>query len=235
MARTKMTRHQLKEQDGVTSSLQKFTEIVYDRQKEVFAGLAVLAVVVLAIIGWSFYSSSRNASAQGQLALAINAYNDTAKPDKERYEKTLAEAQKTYDAYRSLSAGVIAQYYMGLSYEGLGDTAKAVQNLEEAIQRGDDEIKGVARFGLASLHKKHGEAQKAIDIYKQLYDGGGYSKAAAAYELAVLYEGSNQLDQAKEYYQKVVSEFADSPFRQDADTALKRLGVSAQPPAEKPS
>jgi predicted negative regulator of RcsB-dependent stress response len=231
-----MTRHELKEKDGVTSSLQRFIEIVYDRQKEILAGAAVLVVIVLAIIGWSFYSASRNASAQAQLALAINAFNDMTLPDKERHERTLAEAQKTYDEYSSTPAGAIAQYYMALSFEGLGDTPKALQTLEEVAQRGDDEIRGVARFAMAAIHRQHGEAGKAIDIYKQLYDNGGYSKAAAAYELATAYEGNNQLDQAKEYYQKVVSEFADSPFRQDADEALKRLGVSAQPPAEqKPS
>ena len=100
-------------------------------------------------------------------------------------------------------------------------------------QRGDASIKGVAQFALGSIFKKHGDTQKAIDLYKQLYDKGGYSKAAAAYELATIYEDSKQVDQAKNFYQKVVSEFPDSPFRQNADDALKRLGVPAPPP--KPS
>src|SRR6266700_983825 len=127
-----MTRHQLKERDEITTSLQKFTELVYARQKEV--------------------------------------------------------------------------------------------------------IKGVAQFALGGIYKKHGETQKAIEVYKQLFDGGGYSKAAIAFELAGLYEASNQADQAKEYYQKVVSEFPESPFRQGADDALKRLGVTTPPPAQqKPS
>ena len=56
------------------------------------------------------------------------------------------------------------------------------------------------------------------------------------YELGSLHEANNQLDQAKDYYQKVVSEFPDSPFRQEADEALRRLGVAPAPPAaQKPS
>ena len=47
----------------------------------------------------------------------------------------------------------------------------------------------------------------------------------------MLYEANNQVDQAKDYYQKLVSEFPDSPFRQNADDALKRLGVVVPPPA----
>jgi TolA-binding protein len=101
------------------------------------------------------------------------------------------------------------------------------------IQRGDAGTKGIAQFALAEIYKKHGDNQKAIDTYKTLFDGGGYSKSAVAYELAAAYEANKQTDQAKEYYQKVVTEFPDSPFRQNADEALKRLGVVTPPP--KPS
>jgi TolA-binding protein len=229
-----MTRHQLKEQDEITTSIQSFTDIVVARKKEFTIGAAALAVLLIVIFGWRFYSATRTANAQTQLSQAINVYNETTiKSDKERYEKTIAEAQKTYDRYGSLPAGIIALYYRALSEEGLGDTAKATQDLQEVTQRGDASIKGVAQFALGSIYKKHGDSPKAIDIYKQLYDSGGYSKAAAAYELATTYEDNKQVDQAKTFYQKVVSEFPDSPFRTNADDALKRLGVVAPPP--KPS
>jgi tetratricopeptide (TPR) repeat protein len=236
--RTKMTRHQLKEQDEITTSLQTFTEYVVARKREVTIGITVVAVLVIAVFGWRYYSSRRNAAAQAQLSQAINTFNDTVniKSEKERYEKTIAEAQKTHDQYRSLPAGSIALYYVALSQEGLGDTAKAIQNLQDVAGHGDASIRSVAQFALGSIYKKRGETQKAIDTYKQLYDSGGYSKAAVAYELATLYEANKQPDQAKDYYQKLVSEFPDSPFRQNADDALKRMGVVTPPPAsQKPS
>ena len=238
MPRTKMTRHQLKEQDEITTSLQTFTELVVARKKELTIGLVILTVLAVAVFGWRYYSSRRNAAAQAQLSQAISIFNDTAniKSDKERYEKTIAAAQKAYDRYPSLSAGRMGLYYVALSQESLGDTAKAVQNLQEVGRRGDASIRSVAQFALGGIYKKHGETQKAIDTYKQLYDSGGYSKAAVAYELATVYEANNQLDQAKEYYQKVVTEYPDSPFRQNADDALKRLGVVTPSPAgQKPS
>jgi len=232
-----MTRHHLKEQDEITTSLQKVTEFVVLRKKEVTTGLTIAAVLAIAIFGWSYYRSNRNARAQAQLSMAINTFNDTVniKSDKERYEKTIVEAQKTYDQYRSLPISNIALYYVALGQEGLGDTAKATQTLQQVAERGDASIKGVAQFALGAIYKKHGETQKAIDVYKQIYDKGGYSKAAVAYELASLYEANKQTDQAKDFYQKLVSEFPDSPFRQNADDALKRLGVTATPPAQKPS
>ncbi len=229
MPRTKMTRHQLKEQDEITTSLQNVTEFIVTRQKEVIIGLVTIAVLAIGFFSWRYYSSRRNANAQLQLAQAVNIYNDLTIKDKDRYEKTIAEAQKTYDQYRSLSAGKMGLYYIALSQEGLGDTAKATQTLQEVIQQGDASIKAVGQFALGAIYKRHGETQKAIDTYKQLYDSGGYSKAAVAYELATLYEANNQLDQAKDFYQKLVNEFPDSPFRQNADDALKRLGVTPAP------
>jgi len=233
--RSKMTRHQLKEQDEITTSIQTVTEALIAKKRELTIGLVVILVLVLGIVGWRYFSARRNSAAQAQLAQAIAVYNDTIniKTDKERYEKTIAEAQKTYDQYRSLPAGSIALYYIGLSQEGLGDSTKAIQSLQEAAQNGDPTIKSVAQFALSGIYKKQGDNQKAIDLYKQMYDSGGFSKSAVAYELAKAYEANNQLDQAKEFYQKVVTEYPDSPFRPGADEALKRLGVTAPPP--KPS
>jgi len=237
--RTKMTRHQLKEQDEITTSLQSFTEFVVRYKKEFTTGITAVAALAIIIFGWTYSRSSRNARAEAELSQAINAFNDTTniKSDKERYEKTLAAAQKTYDDYRSLPAGNIALYYVGLSQDGLGDTTKSVQSLQQVADNGDASVKAVAQFALGSVYKKHGDNQKAIDVYKRLYDAGGYSKAAVAYELALTYEANNQPDQAKDYYQKVVTEYPDSPFRTNADDALKRMGVTPTPPApvQKPS
>src|SRR5437016_5138416 len=107
-----MTRHQLKEQDEITTSLKTFTDLVMARQKEVIIGFSAVALLVIVFFGWSYYSSRRNESAGTQLSQAISIYNDTVniKTDKERYEKTLVEAQKTYDQYRSLPVGSIALY-----------------------------------------------------------------------------------------------------------------------------
>ena len=223
-----MTRHELKEQDEITTWMQTTTEAAYARKKEILTGISILAVLALAIIGWRFYSSSRDANAQTLLSQAINAYNDpNIKSDKDRFTRALAEAQKAHDAYPSLTAGHIALYYMGLSQDALGDTAKATESLQQVINTSEPEVAGVARFALAGIYRRHGDTQKAVDLYKQIYEKGGYSKSAAVLELAKISEANNKIDEAKTYYQKIVSEFPESPFRSDADQALKRLGVPA--------
>ncbi len=155
MPRTKMTRHELKEQDEITTSLQKFTDFVVLRKKEVTTALTGAAVLAIVIFGYGYYRSNRNASAQAQLSQAINTFNDTVniKSDKERYEKTIVEAQKTHDQYRSLPIAKIALYYVALSQEGLGNTAKATQTLQQVAEVGDASIKGVAQFAMGAIYK----------------------------------------------------------------------------------
>ena len=233
-----MTRHELKAQDEITTKLQSFTEIAVTRKKEILLAAAVVVAIVLAYVGWGFYSNRRTASAQNQLAAAIAAYSDPVLPsDKARYEKTIQEAQTTVDSYRSLPAAAIAKYYIGLSQEGLGDTAKATQTLQEVISEGDATTKAVAQFALAGIYQKHGDGQKAVDVLKQLSDSGGYSASAVTYELGKVHEANKQPDQAKGYYEKIVKEFADSPFRADAEAGLRRMGftVPTAPPATPPN
>jgi predicted negative regulator of RcsB-dependent stress response len=232
-----MTRHELKTQDEITTTLQKVIEFAEARQKELLMGGGALLVIVLAVTGWSYYSSSRNASAQAQLADVMAAFNDPAvKSDKERYEKTIDEAQKTTSRYGSLPAGIIAKYYMGLSQDGLGDSANAEKNLQEVIARGDANTRPVAQFALGEVFKHRGEFQKAIDILKPLHDSGAYSKAAVALELGKVYEANKQPDQAKGYYNEVITDLSDSPFKADAEAGLKRMGLPMPTPgAAKPA
>ncbi len=234
MPRARMTRHELKARDEITTKLESFTEIAMDRKKEILIIGGVVVALILAYVGWSAYSNRRSTEAQNQLALAITAYADPTLPsDKARYEKTVAEAQKTLDSYQSLPAGIIARFYLALGQEGLGETTSAVESLQDVIDRGDATTKGVAQFTLAGIYQKHGDAQKAVDTLKQLSDSGGYTPSAVAYELGKALEANKQPDQAKTYYEKVVKEYADSPFRSDAEAGLRRMGFT--PPVAAPA
>jgi predicted negative regulator of RcsB-dependent stress response len=232
---SRLTRQELKTQDEITSSLKSFTELVETKKKEFLIGIGVLLVVVAGIVGWRAYSGRRDAAASVQLASAIAAFEDsTVKPDKTRYEKSAAEAQKTIDSYGSTSAGLIAKYYLAMSQERLGDAAAAEKNLQDVVDHGDSEIKGIAQYALARVQSSHDGSPKAIENLKKLYDSGNYPKSAVAFDLASLYETGGQKDLATQYYSKVILDSPESRFRADAESALKRMGVpvpSPPPPA----
>ena len=237
MPGARLSRHELKTQDEITSSLRSFTEILETRKKEVLIAVAAVIVIVAALLGWSAYAGRRNAAASAQLASAIASFEDSnTKPDKVRYEKAVEEARKTIETYGSTSAAVIAKYYLAMSQDRLGDTASAEKNLQEVIDRGDSTIKGVAQFALAHLQAQHGGSAKAIETLTQLYNSGNYPRSAVGFDLAALYEAGGQQEQAKQYYGKVITESPDSRFRQESESALKRMGAPVPaPPAPVPA
>ena len=233
MARARMSRSELKARDEITTTLERLTENAMTRKNEIVVGLVVLLVLAAGFFGWRYYSSSKNAAAQGQLANVISAFQDTTvKEDKERFEKTIVAAQKTIADYPGSQAASLAQYYMALSQDGLGDMPNAVKNLEEVIARGDSDTRPIAQFALASVYRRNGELQKAVDVLKQLDASGGFTKAVVAYELGSAAEAANQKDVAQTAYSKVVTESADSPFRSDAEAALKRMGLPIPTPVQ---
>jgi len=218
--------------------LQSFGELLDERKKEILIGVAAILVLVLAFMGWRAYSARRDAAASAQLAVAIAAFDDpTARGDKAHFEKAAAEAQKTIDSYGSTASGSIARYYLAMSQEQLGKTADAQKNLQDAIDRGDKSIQGIATFALAHIEAQHNEIPKAIERLNKLYSSGDYPKGAVAFEIAKLYETSGQQNKAQEYYGKVITENPDSRFRQESESALKRLGlpVPTPPPAPTPA
>jgi len=230
--RARLTRSELKAQDEITSTIGRLAESVINRKKEVIIVAVVALAVVALLFGWRTYASSRDAGAQKQLGAVFSAFHDSAvKVEKDRYEKTIVEAQKVVAAYPSSHAASLAQYYMALSQDGLGDQPNAVKTLEEIIGRGDAEVKPVAQFALAGIYKRHSEFQKAIDILKQLDSDGTYSKSAVAFELGATAEAANQKEVAQEAYSKIIKEMPDSPFRPDSETALKRMGLPIPAPA----
>lgn len=236
MPRAGLTRHELKSQDEISSSLQTVTEVLQSKTKEVLIAVAAVIVLAVVIVGWRYYAGSRDEKASFQLASAITAFEESnQKQDKASYQKAADEAQKTIDGYGSTPAGVIAKYYLALSQDRLGDTANSEKNMQEVAERGDASIKGVARFALAHMQASHGGSAKAIETLTQLYGSGDYPKSAVAYDLASIYETGGKLEEAKQYYGKVITESPDSRFRGDSEAALKRLGAPVPAPPAPPA
>lgn len=236
MTRARMTRHELKAQDEITNKLQAFTDTAYARKNQILAAAAVVLVLVAGIVGWRWYSARQQTAAQAQLGAVMAAFSDPlATSDKDRYEKAKAEAQKVIDSYGSSDAAVMARYYIGLSQDGLGESAAAIGTLQEVVDQADGEIKPIAQFALAGLYKKQGDHAKAIELLKQIEESGAYSKSAVAYEIAAAFEASGQRDEAQTYYSKVITEFPNSTFRQPSEASLKRMGLPVPVPPPPPS
>ena len=229
MARKKLTRRELVQKDEITSTLEQVTTFAVENRKPLLTIGAVIVVAATVLVGWNIFAANREANAQSALSEVIRLYTDTTLAEgKERFQATLTEAQRVQAEYPNQTAAQIAQYYAALSHKGLGNSSEAVRLLRELIDSGDETIRQVARYALAESYKSNEEFENAITVYRELVDSDGYSKGAVLYELGRLHETISKPDEARDYYQSLVGEYPDSPFRVDADRALKRLAETGE-------
>lgn len=224
MVRKRLSRKELTEKDEITSSLEHATTFVFENRKPFLAGLGVVVAVAILIVGWSVYSTRVEVSGQVALSGVIQAYNNVAtQTDDARFNATIAVAQIVQQDHAGTQAAAIALYYEALAQDGLGNTAESDPMLQGLIDTGDERIRDVARFALAESYKKRDDLEAAIGEFEVLADSPDYSRGAVLYELGRLLEVAERPDDAQGYYEALVAEYPDSPFRADADRALRRL------------
>ena len=234
MARKKLSRKELVQKDEITTTLETATAFLLEHSKPIATIVGIVVAVVLVFVAWNVYAANRETNSQSALSEVIATFTDTEgfASDEQRFETALAEGQVVRDDYPNRRAGQIAEYYMALSHEGLGNTAESVRILQGLIETGDETIQQVARYALAESYKTHGELESAIAVFQELVDTAGYSQGAVLYELGRLHEATSKPEEARSYYQSIVGEYPDSPFRPDADRALERLRTEETPTQE---
>ncbi len=234
MARKRLSRKELVQKDEITTTLEATTAFLLEHSKPIATSVGIAVALVAVFVAWSIYSANREANSQSALSEVIATFTDTEgfDSDERRFETALAEAQVVRDDYSDLRAGQIAEYYMALSQEGLGNTTESVRILQGLIENGGETIQQVARYALAESYKNHGELETAIAVLQELVDTSGYSQGAVFYELGRLHEAIAKPEEARSYYESIVGEYPDSPFRPDADRALERLGTEETPTEE---
>jgi len=224
-ARKRLSRRELVREDEITSRLERVAVYVVDHPRPILWGIAAVAAIAIAATGWNLYAASRDEGAQSELGELIRTYHDltTFESDDARYQATLLQATAIDEAYGSLPAGRIARYYAALGHEGLGETEEAVSLLEGLAESSDSAVEPLARFALGQLYKKGGQFDAAIDVYQELLDSGQYARVPLVFELAQLNEAVGRTEEARGYYDSILTNYSGSVYEAEAERALKRL------------
>ena len=145
------------------------------RTRAVPAALAVLSLVVVMSVSCRDAASARDA--QMRLSKVISDFNQTVgdPSNKTSFRRIVAEAQKIKEDYPGSPSAQLAQYYVAVSEEFLGNTDQSERNLQELTRHGDPLMKNVARYALGELYKHHGNIERAKQVYKQLAASDGFS------------------------------------------------------------
>ena len=221
----RQTRHELK-QNEFRETLDQLEQYVTAHLK----GILTVATLVIGVAGLAgglkYYLGQQEANANVELGSALRTFQANVgsplpgSPDAASLSfPTAAEKYKTareqfnaivlkYRMFPRPKAVSIARYHVGVCESLLGNSAAAINTLQEASRTGDSEISALAQFALAGEFLKSGKKQEAVTIYQNLVDHPSLAvpRASALLALADTLKDS-QPGQARKLYNQIQKEF----------------------------
>ena len=208
------TRHALKQDKFVETTASGIDWLQENRGIVIKLGAVVVVVIALIVTGVIVYNN-RSEQAEVAFGKAIDIYNTPLRqpgqppiPNDTSYA-TAAERAKAAnplfvevaDHYGWFKAGANAEYFAGLTYIDLNQTASAEKELQKAGGSHDTALAALAKMALAGLYRQTGRQSQAADIYNQIIKSPTLTVPAssAKLELAGLYETSNPAAARKLY------------------------------------
>jgi len=235
-------RHHLKQNEFV-STVASATAWYRGNQGTFFGGvIAVIAVIVLGS-GYFWWQNRNQEQAGSLLGVAMTIYQAPVVPpssvpgatqtpgsypsEKARYEAALAAFTQVADAYPSSVAGIAARYHSGETLLSLGRADDAQKAYQTVIDTAGSSVYGpMARLGLATVLLASGKNDLGIKALEELaaqrdsivpVDG-------VLMQLAAAYQKLGKNAEARTTYKRVVDEFPDSPYVQNARQQMTLLG-----------
>jgi len=214
-------------------------------QKNLINGGLVVVGAALLLGGLSIHRSRQSATAQVLLTEALRQYHgvvrsgDGALPNPnvitfatkdEKYGTALESFEAVAKEYSRYDEGRQAQYYVALCQMGLSDLEAADGSLETVRSTERDLIWYLASRALASVRSERGDPAAAGELYRSLVEDADnpLPKDELLYALAKLEERSGNLEQARQYYDRMLSEHPASQLSPEATTRREILLLSLE-------
>ena len=215
--RKRITKKQMKEDKFVTSTF-KAIEFIQNYSKHLVLGFIAIVVVVIAglLISSSKRQKDQDAAAQLGMALLVYQTGDYAGAIN-LFEPVL----RTYGGTRSASQ---ATYFLGNCFYFTDDYGKALEYYTKYTTMGHTlpSLKVSAIAGIAACHEQQEEFTEAARYYERAEKECPEFYQAAEFLLSAgrCYEASDQKEDAKRVYQKIVDLYPESQSIQQAKLTL---------------
>jgi TolA-binding protein len=244
-------RHHLKENE-VALYVAQLRERYAEHRATLTAGVAAVVVVAVALGGYIYWRARADARASAMLAEGMRIEQSQVAPpaappqpgtpapqapagtfptEKAKLEAALPKFMAAADGYPSSRAGIEARYHAATTLALLGRTADAEQRYREVIDRDATGLYGtMARLGLADVQARTGKYDPAIAAYKELTanQNGTLPIDGVLMQLGRTYVLAGRTDEARSAFNRIVSEFPDSPYLQAARQELAALGANTR-------
>lgn len=230
MAR-RITRKQLKQSDEFVTTMDMVIEWITDNWRPIAGALA--GVAAIAVIWWAvgLWQHSRAEDASYALKHAIATFEGDAGDDQlePAGDPTAAEAEflEVLEHYDGTPQADMARIYLARIHLDRGDTDEALQLLRGVSERRRGDVVGrLATLDLIHLRVASGQAVDVAQELEAMVAGTDdrLPRDVALFELGRLYLAEQEPERAGEVFQKLVDEFPESPYVNQARRNLMELG-----------
>jgi TolA-binding protein len=204
--------------------------------------MGILVLVLVAGIGywaWTTRSENRAQALLGDAIVVMQAPVEEPKPGAKpgvtgyptiqaRAEAALAKFAEVYNAYPSTDAGIAARYYAASALGMLGRHEEAASRFREvADHAGANSFYGrMAQLGIvesSAQAKKYDEAIGAAQALVNNTNDDTIPRDALLMELGRVQAAAGKKAEAKQTLDKVIADFPDSPYAEEAKRMIAEL------------
>ena len=233
-------RHHLKENE--LARLAMGTRQVFDtRGKPAIALALALLVAVVALLGYFAWQSRAETSANRLLAEAMVVEGTRVGPpaapdtpsqgpsfatDREKREALLAKLVQVIEQYPSSEASLYARSRAAATLLALDRFPEAADMYRQVVDRAGDGLYGqMAQLGLAEAQARAGEYEPAITSFRELSQrtDSALPMDGVLMQLGRAYLGAGQRTEAEQTFTRLIAEFPNSPFSDEARRELETL------------
>ena len=220
----RITRKQLKQDEFISTADSMVHWVIANWRPFVF-GLAALCVVIVAWWAGTRWTGSRADRASYLLHQASAAVDAAAQGgDVAAAETKLQEVIDRYGRSEQADMARVLKARLRIDRNDL-DGARALL-VEVSERRGGDAIGRVATLDLVHIQVAAGQASEVAPQLEAMVSGEDVRlpRDVALYELGQLFVATEDPVRARSYYQRLVDEFPESPYRAQASQRLAELG-----------
>jgi tetratricopeptide (TPR) repeat protein len=231
-------------QDEFVSGIELTIRWFVQNQRNV-VNLALLVVGAGLLLGGLYIYRDREAkTASDLLAEALDQYHGKVRTDtsdtgsgtpsfasqEEKYRTALETFQEISTDYSSYEAGRHATYYAGLCHAALDEPDAAEASLAPLRTGARDFLYYLGSRSLAALKARKQDYAGAAKIYRGLAEDAEnpLPKDHLLFELAKAEERAGNLEQARQYYERMLAEHPDSELRVEAMARNEALSLAAE-------
>jgi tetratricopeptide (TPR) repeat protein len=214
----------LENPEALAEKLQGAETWVERHPKTVVGVAAVVALIVGGYFGFRYYIDNQNAEAQREMFQAVYYFEaDSLNLALNGDGNTLGFKDIVSD-YKFTDAANLANYYAGVCYLKLGQYEPARLYLEDFSSK-DLLVQARAYSLIGDTYMEQEKFEDAAKYYQKAadYKSNKYFTPTYLMKAALAYEKSNNLDKARQSYDRIITEYFESAELQSAKKLKARL------------